>query len=113
MTVKNKKVIFRVTEEFFDFHISRLRKEGGFTNTSVFMREMLEQLSDGQEVVISPADKRDIHDLCVGIERLNVNFEETVLRTYDLENAPDGQEFHKLSEQANRFLKSIKKKKIN
>ena len=109
MSVKNKKVIFRTTEAFYEQHIRRPRLALGYKCDSPFIRDVFLGQKNGTGDLISLSSKRDLENFCSKLELSRVSFEEAELRCHSLENAPDGRVFHELSDNADRILRDILK----
>jgi hypothetical protein len=109
MSVKDKKVIFRTTEAFYEEHIRRPRLTLGYEYDSSFLRDVLlrERAETGK--IIPLPSRRILESLYSELELSRVNFEEAELRCHALENAPDGRVFRKLSDNADRILRDILK----
>ena len=109
MSVKNKKVIFRMTEEFYEENIRWPRLAQGYGYDSPFLRDVLFREKAGTGKIFPLPSKQLLENLCSELELSRVSFEEAELRCHSLENAPDGRVFRKLSDNADRILRDILK----
>ena len=107
---KEKQICFRVDQSFYEEFIDQPRKDYGFDYLSPFMREVPVTYETGRKRKMSVAAETSLHQLCAELELLRGALGDAVLRTYDLENSPDGRDFQKLSEGTEQILKKIAKK---
>ena len=108
MSVKNKKVIFRMTEEFYEENIRCPRLALGYAYDSSFLRDaLLLGQRKGTGDLVSLPSKRVLENLFSEVELIRTNFEAAELRCHALEGAPDARVYHKLSSKADRILREL------